>query len=142
MDYGDPAPPLICVVDDDVSFREALAGLLQSFGFSTASFESATDFLSSEHLRLTACLILDVLMPRMSGLELQAELAARGQIPPIIFITSRVDARTRARALTAGALGVLGKPFDRDELLSHLRRALGRDERGFDLRDTSPPNTK
>jgi FixJ family two-component response regulator len=125
MEPGQTDRPLITVVDDDVSFREALAGWLESFGFNAMAFESAAGLLQSDCLLEAACLIVDVEMPGMSGLELQAELNARGNATPLLFITSRTDVLTRDRAIKAGARGLLTKPFDRDQLLSLVRAALG-----------------
>jgi FixJ family two-component response regulator len=106
--------------------REALAGLMKAGGFPARSFASAGEFLNSGAavLRLTGCLILDIRMPGMSGLELQAELRARGVRIPTIFITAHGDGQTREQALSAGAVGYLAKPFDDEALLKHVRTAL------------------
>lgn len=125
MEYGDPKEPLISIVDDDISFREALAGLLHSFGYSIATFESGPDFLVSDRRYTTACLILDIQMPRMSGLDLQAKLVEQGQATPVIFVTSRADVHTLSRAMDAGAIAVLCKPFDHGQLLTYVRMAVG-----------------
>ncbi|WP_304170621.1 response regulator transcription factor [Phenylobacterium aquaticum] len=111
------------IVDDDPSFREALEGLIQSFGHPTLSFPGGAEALASGQLRDAACLILDVQMPGMTGLELQARLKADGDARPIIFMTAQGDPRVRARALAAGALEVLAKPFDRDVLLGLIEAA-------------------
>jgi FixJ family two-component response regulator len=115
--------PLIAIVDDDKSVREALRSLFKSMGFQTALFARAQDFLESPDFSETACLILDVMMPGMDGLELQGQLAARRSIP-IIFITGHADQNTCARALRAGAVSLLAKPFSEEVLLSALHSAL------------------
>ena len=109
---------LIGVVDDDISFREALEGLLGSFGFETRCFGSAEDFLQLARPADFRCLILDVQMTGMSGLDLHDKLRASHPDLPTIFITSQDDLRTRVRALDGGALAVFGKPFDREALIS------------------------
>jgi FixJ family two-component response regulator len=114
----------IGIIDDDVSFREALAGLVESFGFRAVSFASAHEFLLSGRPSDLGCLIVDVQMPGMSGLDLQSHLALSGQDAPIILVTSHPDSRVRSRALQAGAVGVLDKPFDPEDLLHHVRSAL------------------
>jgi FixJ family two-component response regulator len=114
------------IIDDDVSFREALAGLVESFGFCTVSFASAHEFLLSGRSSDLRCLIVDVQMPGMSGLELQGHLALTGRDIPIILVTSYPDSRVRWHALRAGAVGILDKPFDPEDLLHHVRSALDR----------------
>ncbi|MGB7147712.1 MAG: response regulator [Terriglobales bacterium] len=113
---------LISVVDDDESVRSATTLLVESFGFRAAAFESAETFLSSGHLHDTSCLILDVQMPGMNGLQLQSHLAARGI--PIIFITAYESKDSRQRAMQAGAAAFLGKPFSDEQLLQTIRSAL------------------
>jgi FixJ family two-component response regulator len=115
---------VISIVDDDESVREALESLMKSVGYKTEVFPSAGDFLSSGHLDDTACLILDVQMPGMSGLELQSQLAASKCQVPIIFISAHGDAETRRRALKAGAIGYLQKPFSEDALLNAIKSSL------------------
>lgn len=115
--------PLIAIVDDDRSVREALRSLFGSMGFQTELFARGQDFLNSPHMSETSCLILDVVMPGMDGLELQGQLAARRSIP-IIFITGHADQNTCARALRAGAVSFLAKPFSEEVLLSALHSAL------------------
>ena len=115
--------PLIAIVDDDRSVREALRSLFGSMGFQTELFARGQDFLNSPHMSETSCLILDVVMPGMDGLELQGQLAARRSIP-IIFITGHSDQNTCARALRAGAVSFLAKPFSEEVLLCALRSAL------------------
>jgi len=118
-------PPLISVVDDDESMRESLRGFLRSVGFAAKGFASAEAFLAWQDRRTTDCLILDVRMPGMNGLELQRRLAAAHSAIPIIFITAHGDEEVCARALGAGAVDVLGKPFSEKALLNALHRALG-----------------
>jgi FixJ family two-component response regulator len=116
--------PLISVVDDDRSVVEAIVSLLESVGYTAAGFVSAQDFLDSPYLRRTACLILDVRMPGMGGLELQRRLAAEDIRTPIIFITANGDLEVSAGALGAGAVACLRKPFNQESLLTALRSAL------------------
>ena len=118
--------PAISIVDDDASVRAATARLLRSMGFSAHTFASAKEFLSSAQLRETACLIADVEMPGMSGVELQERLIAHGNSTPIIFITAFPEDRLRERAMRAGAVGFLSKPFDELQLLECVERALMR----------------
>jgi len=123
-----PSPPtaqLIAIVDDDEDVRSAVHAVLKSAGLSPLSFASAEEFLGSGNRRETACLITDIEMPGMNGLELQARLAQDGSWIPIIFITAYGDARTRKRAMKAGALDFLEKPFDDEILLERVRTALG-----------------
>ena len=116
--------PLISVVDDDDSVRESLRGLIRSVGFAAAVFASAEEFLNSDHLRNTDCLILDVRMPGMNGLELQRRLAASHMSIPVIFITAHGDEEVRSRALTGGAVDYLLKPFSEEALLNAINTAL------------------
>jgi FixJ family two-component response regulator len=115
---------LIAVVDDDEASREATESLIRSVGFRAVVFPSAEDFLRSSHLQDTACLIVDVRMPGMSGLELQRQLAAANYSMPIIFITAHGDEEARARALRAGAVAFLDKPFSDEVLLRAVQAAL------------------
>jgi FixJ family two-component response regulator len=115
---------LVSVVDDDESVRESLPDLLREFGFTARSFASAEDFLASECVGLTNCLILDVGMPGMSGPELQRELQLRGNHIPIVFITANRDEAVRPRVLAQGAVACLFKPFSDTALLEALNRAL------------------
>jgi FixJ family two-component response regulator len=115
---------LIAVVDDDEAIREATESLLRAVGFRVVVYASAEDFLRSSHLQVTACLIVDVRMPGMSGLELQQQLATANYSMPIIFITAHGDADTRARALRAGAVAFLDKPFSDEILLGAVQAAL------------------
>jgi FixJ family two-component response regulator len=117
--------PLISVVDDDHSVRDSLARLIRSVGFGVQVFGSAEEFLSARHGRQADCLILDIRMPGMSGLELQRELAAANSDLPVIFITAHgSDEDVRARALEAGAVDYLLKPLREEEVLKAIDAAL------------------
>ncbi len=116
----------ISVVDDDASVREAIRGLLRSAGFDAEVFGSAEEFLGSGRLAGTTCLVLDVRMPGMSGIELRERLIASGHAVPIIFITAHADEDERARALDRGAVDCLRKPFSDDALLDAIAKANGR----------------
>jgi FixJ family two-component response regulator len=115
---------LVAIVDDDDSVRIALEGLLRSAGLTAQAFESAEEFIKSGQQRQTACLISDIRMPGMSGLELQAKLNAEHCTIPIVFITAHGDAKMRMQALRAGAVEFLAKPFDDEALLDSVRAAL------------------
>jgi FixJ family two-component response regulator len=116
--------PLISVLDDDRSIVEAIVSLLESVGYAAVGFVSAQDFLQSVGLRRTACLILDVCMPGISGPELQRRLAAENIHTPIIFITAHGDQDVAGELLSTGAVAVLHKPFSQESLLAALRSAL------------------
>jgi len=116
---------LVAVVDDDESVRESLPDLLREFGYAARTFSSAEEFLASDSVAQTKSLILDIAMPGMSGLDLQLELKRREQEIPIIIITAQNDDAVRARALAAGAVAVLFKPFSDTVLLEALHSALG-----------------
>jgi FixJ family two-component response regulator len=116
--------PLISIVDDDDSLRNSLGNLLRSVGLRVQEFASADAFLASQDVRETACLILDVRMPGMNGLELQRHIVAADWRLPIVFVTSHADDDARARALGAGAVGFLYKPFREQELLDAIDTAL------------------
>ena len=116
--------PLITVVDDDEAIREALQSLLRSMGLRAAMFTPAEDFWHAGQLQATDCLIVDVRMPRMSGLELQRRLVAAHCPTPLIFITAHGDAETRALALRAGAVAFLDKPFSDEVFLKAIQAAL------------------
>jgi FixJ family two-component response regulator len=120
---GRPEAKLVAIVDDDASVRSALLGLMRSAGLSARTFASAEEFLRSGAEGETACLVADVRMPGMSGLELQADLNARSAGIPVIFITAHGDTAARARALNAGAIRFFQKPFDDQELLDAIRAA-------------------
>lgn len=115
---------LIAVVDDDESVRESLPDLLREFGFGVQAFAAAEDFLDSQFLDQTHCLLLDVAMPGMNGPELQQELSRRQHAIPIVFITANVDKNLRSRVLAAGAVDCLMKPFSESALLQAVTTAL------------------
>ena len=115
---------LITVVDDDESVRESLPDLLREFGFEAQTFSSAEDFLASESIAETRCLLLDVAMPGMSGPDLQRELTRRDQPIPIDFITAQRDDAVRPRLIAQGAVDCLFKPFEATDLLQALNTAL------------------
>jgi FixJ family two-component response regulator len=117
--------PLVAVVDDDDSVRESLGGLFRSVGYAARGFASADAFLQSDDLAKTDCVILDVRMPGMSGLELQRQLVASHPDVPVIFMTAHDDARARSQALSGGAVDYLIKPFSEEALLDAVRAALG-----------------
>ncbi len=115
---------LVSIVDDDESVRESLPDLLRELGFMVQAFSSAEDFLASEALSQTRCLILDVAMPGMSGPELQRELKSRRSQIPIVFITAQGDDTLRPRLMAEGAVACLFKPFSETELLNALQVAM------------------
>jgi FixJ family two-component response regulator len=115
---------LVAIVDDDDSMRGALEGLLKAVGLASRAFSSAEEYLKSGDQRETACLIADIRMPGMSGLELQARLNAEHCRIPTIFITAHGDEKMRMQALRAGAVEFLAKPFDDEVLLDSVRAAL------------------
>ena len=111
------AGPFVFVVDDDDSVRRSLGRLLKAAGFNVKTFDSAENFLDSYRNDVMACLVLDVRMPKMSGLDLQKRLGESGFKIPIIFMTAHEDARSRDQAMNAGAIAFLRKPFDEQVLL-------------------------
>jgi FixJ family two-component response regulator len=115
---------VVAIVDDDDLMRSALQGLLKAVGLPARAFASAEEFLSSGQQHEAACLIADIRMPGMSGLELQAKLNAEHCRIPTIFITAHGDARMRMQALRAGAVEFLAKPFDNEALVESVRAAL------------------
>jgi FixJ family two-component response regulator len=119
---------LISLVDDDESIRRTTTLLIQSFGFQAAAFESAESFLKSGQLHETSCLIVDVQMPGMNGIQLQRHLAASGYKLPIIFITAYDNKESRQQAMQAGAVAFLSKPFNDKHLLETIRATLRDDE--------------
>jgi FixJ family two-component response regulator len=119
---------MISIVDDDESVREATKGLVRSLGYTAATFASAEDFLQSNQVNDTSCLITDVQMPGLSGVELQSQLIAQGNSTPMIFVTAFPEERTRARALKAGAIGFLTKPFNEERLIEYIHAALAGSE--------------
>jgi FixJ family two-component response regulator len=125
------APALISVVDDDHSVREALSSLIRSVGFSIKVFVSAEEFLGSDAARASDCLILDVRMQGMSGLELQRQLAQTHPDLPVVFITAHAsDEEVRARALKDGAIDYLSKPLSEETVLGAIQKALGKKAAG------------
>ena len=121
---------LVAIVDDDESIRRATRSLLRSAGFATAAFSDAESFLDSAHRASAACLVADMRMPGMSGLELYEALVASGEAIPTVLITAYPEDITRVRARAAGISCLLGKPFAPDELLECIRQALARARQG------------
>jgi len=117
---------LVSVVDDDESVRESLPDLLREFGYAARAFSSAEEFLASDCIGQTQCLILDIAMAGMTGLDLQRELALGGQKIPIVFITAQKDEGVRSRVFEQGAVECLFKPFNDTALLGALKAALRR----------------
>jgi FixJ family two-component response regulator len=120
----DQTARLIAIIDDDEAMQDSLRDLLEAAGLAARSFGSAEEFLKSDLHRKAACLIVDIRMPRMSGLELQAKLKEEDCNVPIIFITAHGDARMRIQAMRRGAVEFLAKPFDHQLLLKRVRSAL------------------
>ncbi len=118
----------VFVVDDDTSVREALRGLLRSAGFAVETFGSAHEFLARPPSDLPACLVLDVGLPDLSGLDLQQRMAQLNREMPIVFITGHGDVPTSVRAMKAGAIEFLTKPFGERQLLDAIRQAIDRDQ--------------
>lgn len=119
---------VIAIVDDDEPLREALGSVMKAAGFSINTFASAEEFLASAEREGTACLILDVRLPGMSGIELQRQLAVAGDGTPIIFVTAHGDASLRDSLMKAGASGFLNKPVRSDALLKEIRSALDKNK--------------
>ncbi|MDR6952061.1 FixJ family two-component response regulator [Ancylobacter sp. 3268] len=117
---------MISIIDDDESVRTATASLVRSLGFDTSTFASAEDFLHSPRLLDSDCVITDVQMPGMSGVELQARLRQGGHRMPLIFITAFPEERLRRQVTASGAVGFLSKPFDGSEMIACLDEALSR----------------
>ena len=115
---------LIAIVDDDESVREATKTFVRSLGHQASTFASAEEFLKSEQVHDTSCLITDVQMPGLSGIDLQDHLVARGHSIPTIFMTGYPDVSVQARAMKAGAVGFLSKPYNVDHLIGCLDKAL------------------
>jgi FixJ family two-component response regulator len=122
--------PLIAIVDDDQSMREATKGLMRSLGFDAEAFSSADDFLKFPHLRHTDCLVTDIHMPGMSGLDLHRRLVALGESIPTVLITAYPNETVRSRGLGPDIVGYLEKPFDEQDLLNCIRSALARGGEG------------
>jgi FixJ family two-component response regulator len=116
--------PVISIVDDDESFRRATTNFVRSLGYTAATFSSAEEFLQADGARRTDCLITDLQIPGMTGLELQTRLTAEGHRMPIIFISAFPEMKARAQALAAGAAAFLDKPFNDDTLITCLSQAL------------------
>lgn len=123
---------MISIIDDDEFMLDAVSNLVRSLGYSAAVFSSAEDYLRSDHLRDSACVIADVQMPGMTGADLQDRLIADGLRTPIIFMTAYSDERVQKRVMDAGAFGFLGKPFDDECLIKCIDEAL----RGSGVRST------
>jgi FixJ family two-component response regulator len=121
--------PRIAVVDDDESVRQGLANLISSVGYEAELYASAEEFLARPKADEAACLVLDLRMPGMSGLELQRRLAAHSGAPPVIIITAHGDDEARAETLAAGAVAFLNKPFKEETLLGAISSALSFDRR-------------
>ena len=119
-----PRAAAIAIVDDDLSVREALTSLLRSLGYVAMAFECAEDLLKYKRRRRLSCVIADVQMPGMTGVELHDRLVASGEPIPTILITAFPDDRARQRALQAGVVGYLAKPFSEDDLLACIRSTL------------------
>jgi FixJ family two-component response regulator len=115
---------LISIIDDDRSVREAIQGLIRSLGYATVAFGSAEDYLDSGRIGDTACIITDLQMPGLSGIDLQRRLIADGHRTPMIFVTAFPSDRLRKQALDAGAFGFLSKPFDEGSLITCIDKAL------------------
>ncbi len=120
-----PASPEICVIDDDESVRSSTEGLLRSCGFQASVFESAEAFLASNAAERCACVVSDIQMPGMSGVELVELLSKRNVAIPVVLITAYHDNKTVARANAAGAVCVLPKPFSAEALIGCIKRATG-----------------
>ena len=116
--------PIISIIDDDDSVRSSVRSLVRSLGLSARTFGSAEEFLQSPHVDDTSCLISDLQMPGLNGVDLQKSLLAQGRRIPIIFVTAFPEERLRARALAAGALGFLGKPFESETLIKLIEKAI------------------
>jgi FixJ family two-component response regulator len=120
--------PVVFVVDDESGVRKAVARLMRSAGLATETFASPQEFLDAFEPDTRGCVILDLAMPGISGLDLQRALAHDGMAPPIIFLTARGDISTSVRAMKMGAVDFLTKPIDADELINAVREALAQDE--------------
>jgi FixJ family two-component response regulator len=119
--------PIVCVVDDDQAVREALGSLFRSVGLAVATFGSTADFLAREHADAPGCLVLDVRLPGVSGLDFQAQLSSMDNCLPVIFMTGHGDIPMSVRAMKAGALDFLAKPFRDQDMLDAVSAAIERD---------------
>jgi len=119
------APPLVCIIDDDDSLRAALVGLVRSVGYEARGFASAEAFLQSGAIGTCACVVTDIQMPGMSGVELKEHLSAQQIDLPVIMITGRPDPSLEGKARAAGAAGFMKKPFEASALIGYLDKALG-----------------
>lgn len=117
---------MISIVDDDDAVRMATASLVRSLGFETTTFASAEEFLRSRHVMTSACIITDVQMPGMNGVEMQSALRVAGNDTPLIFMTAFPEENIRRQAIEAGAVGFLVKPFEGDEILACIDSAIGK----------------
>ena len=117
--------PVIAIVDDDEFFRQALERFLGTFAFGVRTFASGEEFLQSSELRLVVCLLLDVAMPGMSGLEVQQQLLARGLRIPTVFVTAHADDEVTQHLVSAGAIAILPKPVDQQMLLRLVQQVMG-----------------
>lgn len=137
IDISDHAAPIVYIVDDDPSVRESLEDLLSSVGLRAMSFPSTQHFMASERLDRTSCLVLDVRMPGLSGLDFQDKMAELGIEIPIVFITAHGDVPMSVRAMKAGAVEFLTKPFREQDLLDAIQQCLSQDQQqrhGADVR--------
>jgi FixJ family two-component response regulator len=124
QEFALPETPMISIVDDDQAVRNATKALVRSLGYRAATFSSAEEFLGSERLHETSCLISDLHMPGLNGIELQDRLAVGGHRIPMIFITAYPDDRIRDRAMRSGAISFMSKPYSEANLIVCLDRAL------------------
>jgi FixJ family two-component response regulator len=120
-----PAPPTISIIDDDPWAREGIRDLVSSLGYRTLAFASAEEFLNSGQVEMTTCVVSDLQMPGLSGLDLQQRLVGRQPKPSVILVTAYPDEKCRSRALDAGAHGFLTKPVDEESLMRCLTDAVG-----------------
>ncbi len=127
-----PQIPVISIIDDDVSVRMAMSSLVRSLGYVAYTFASAEEFLESQQIDATSCVIADVQMPHMSGMELQDLLRNQDRHLPIIFITAFPEESIRTRALEAGAVCFLAKPVDGSTLIKHIHAAVGKSGGGIE----------
>ena len=127
-----PSMPIVFVVDDDVSVREALEALIGFEGWRVETYSSAEDFLSRQRYHGPSCLVLDVSLPKLNGLDLQTRIAADRADMPVIFITGHGDVPMSVRAMKAGAVEFLTKPFSNEELVAAIRNAIDRSEAALD----------